>query len=966
MKFSLSILALFMGMIACLALAAAMDFPLAIDATMGGFVVVCISAVTYLLHRQYAPFMQTTAILGRWSKGKNGIRCVGNPRKAESGAIANTVGMFRDIFVRMANAEAMNQMLVRIVEDSINEIFVFDAETLNFEMVNAVACRNLGYTMEELMEMTPLDLKPEYTPEGFEKLVAKLRCGEKNHVRLETVHRRKDGSSYDVNITLQYIRSQSRPVFAAIVEDVTDRKESERLLAQQASSMALLNMITVAANQSGNVKDTLGYCIEQVCLFTGWEVGHAYISDEDDPGRMESARCWHMTNDRLYRTFQKTTEGMSQESGMGLVGQVMEQATPYWTADMMTDPNCVRAEAAKSSGLKGGAAFPVKVRGEIVAILEFFSTHPLEPDPQLIDILAHVAAQIGQVVERQRSKKKLTDQNERFNAALEYMSQGLCMFDGDQRLIISNGRYASMYGLKPDEVKPGQRFRQILESRIANSFYTCNDPEKYIQERCSAVIEDTASMKVQELSDGRFIAISHQPMPDGGWLATHEDITELRRIEERLAHQAHHDALTGLPNREKFRERMDEELKRALRGGSFALLCLDLDGFKSVNDTLGHAAGDELLKHVAERLRNCVRETDTIARLGGDEFAVIQISTGQPVDATTLARRICKAVRAPITLGDNEVVVETSIGIAIAPKDGIGQEQLLKNADMALYRAKRDGRGTYCFFEQEMEVSVQDRHTLGLDLRKALAQDELQLHYQPLLNLENDRISGFEALLRWRHPERGMVPPSEFIPIAEETGQISQIGEWVLRQACSDAADWPEDIKIAVNVSPVQFQRGNLLQVVGSALTATGLSPSRLELEVTESVLLQDEEETLDILHRLHDLGLRISMDDFGTGYSSLSYLRSFPFDKIKIDATFVRDLSEDNDGIGIVQAVVGFASRLGAETTAEGVETDEQLAIIRADGCTEAQGYLFSPPRPLEDVSHMLLKRGKGMENAA
>jgi diguanylate cyclase (GGDEF)-like protein len=387
------------------------------------------------------------------------------------------------------------------------------------------------------------------------------------------------------------------------------------------------------------------------------------------------------------------------------------------------------------------------------------------------------------------------------------------------------------------------------------------------------------------------------------------------------------------------------------------VLCLDLDRFKEVNDTLGHPVGDELLRAVAGRLRRCVRETDTIARLGGDEFAIVQISRTQPTDATALASRIIEAIDAPFDIDGHRVAVGTSVGIAIAPTDGTDPDQLLKNADLALYRAKSDGRGTYRFFEQEMDQRMQARRKLELDLRRALVDGEFELHYQPFVNLDRNEVIGFEALLRWRHPERGMVSPAEFIPLAEETGLIVPIGEWALRRACREAIGWPDGIAIAVNLSAAQFRNRQLVQTVVNALAAAGLPATRLELEITESVLLQDAEAAREILLQLRSLGVRIALDDFGTGYSSLSYLRTFPFDKIKIDRCFIADLSTSAEApLAILRAVTQLGATLGMTTTAEGVETEEQLALVRAVGCTEMQGHLFSPPRPAHEVPHLLL----------
>jgi diguanylate cyclase (GGDEF)-like protein/PAS domain S-box-containing protein len=445
------------------------------------------------------------------------------------------------------------------------------------------------------------------------------------------------------------------------------------------------------------------------------------------------------------------------------------------------------------------------------------------------------------------------------------------------------------------------------------------------------------------------------------------DVTERKQAEARIQHMAHHDALTGLPNRILFHQRLGEALTRIARsGGKLAVLCLDLDQFKGVNDTLGHPIGDRLLKVVAERLNSCVQESDLVARLGGDEFAIIMPEIDSPRGAETLANRVIEELGSAFEIDGHEVIVGASVGIAIAPGDGNAADVLLRNADMALYRAKADGRGRFHFFEAEMDKRVQLRRALELDLRKAFNQGEFELYYQPLINLRGGDVSGFEALLRWRHPERGMISPAEFIPLAEEIGLINPLGEWVLREACADAMTWPKPVKVAVNLSPVQFKSRNLVQAVLTALAYSRLPPERLELEITESVLLDETDTNLATLHRLRELGVCISMDDFGTGYSSLSYLRSFPFDKIKIDQSFVRELTERPDCMAIVRAVTGLGASLGIATTAEGVETHEQLDRLRAEGCTEVQGYLFSAPRPATEVAGMLKKAEAPIANVA
>ena len=445
-----------------------------------------------------------------------------------------------------------------------------------------------------------------------------------------------------------------------------------------------------------------------------------------------------------------------------------------------------------------------------------------------------------------------------------------------------------------------------------------------------------------------------------------EHLAARQKLEAQLTHMAHHDGLTALPNRVLFRQEMERELARARGGEAVAVLCIDLDHFKRVNDTLGHAAGDALLQGAAERLRACVRETDIVARLGGDEFAIVQVQAEQPRAATVLAERLIADLSRPFDIDGHQVVVGASVGIALAPSDGTDADQLMKSADMALYRAKADGRGVLRYFESEMDAKMQARRALELDLRKALVEHEFELFYQPIVDLQSNRVSGFEALLRWNHPTQGLISPADFIPIAEDMGLITPLGEWVLRQACREAAGWPERVKVAVNLSPAQFKSKALALVVTTALADSGLAPDRLELEITESVLLQDNDTVRGVLHQLRQLGVRISMDDFGTGYSSLSYLRSFPFDKIKIDQSFVRDMGQHDDSIAIVRAVAGLGRNLGMSTTAEGVETNEQLGRLREEGCTEVQGYLFSRPLPASEVPRLLAQIQLQMRSAA
>jgi diguanylate cyclase (GGDEF)-like protein/PAS domain S-box-containing protein len=440
-----------------------------------------------------------------------------------------------------------------------------------------------------------------------------------------------------------------------------------------------------------------------------------------------------------------------------------------------------------------------------------------------------------------------------------------------------------------------------------------------------------------------------------GYRGTTKDITRRKTDEARIAFLARHDTLTSLPNRVSFRERLERSLVEMKRGQALAVLILDLDNFKMVNDTLGHPIGDSLLRITGERLSACIRNNDTVARVGSDEFAIVQVDLEEPREAAAFAQRLVDVIGQPYEIDSHRIAASVTIGIALAPKDGVDPDHLLKNAEIALYRAKLDDPGAWRFFRSEMGQMVEARRTLENELRNAVGNGELELFYQPFYNVQSGEICAFEALLRWRHPLRGMVYPDQFIPLAEETGLIVPIGEWVLREACAEAASWPEHINISVNLSSVQFRNGTPVEAVMDALAESGLAACRLELEITETVLMKNSEGALAALHRLRELGSRISMDDFGTGYSSLSYLRSFPFDKIKIDRSFIQDLTGNPGGRAIFRAIAALGTSLRMATTAEGVETMAQFAIVRTEGCTEVQGYLFGEPTPAKNVRELL-----------
>jgi diguanylate cyclase (GGDEF)-like protein/PAS domain S-box-containing protein len=695
-------------------------------------------------------------------------------------------------------------------------------------------------------------------------------------------------------------------------------------------------------------------------------------------------------------------------------------------------------------------------------------------------VIAFILFQIGRQMARQNreSQQRMESEKHRLDTALNNMTQGLVLYDASARVVICNQRYIDMYQLSTAVVKPGCHFYDLIQHRKDTGSFDGD-----VDEFCSNIMRNLAEGKVthtvMESGDGRSALIVNKPLAKGGWVATIEDITERRNLEqerdrnyaflrqiidhiptqitvkdvrdrryllanrvaeiqlglphetivgktafdlfpesvadsvtadddrslqsadglfidehlwenraqgkrfntstrigirdqtgkaqylinvvedvterkranEQIAHLAHYDALTDLPNRVLFRKQIERALRQTGKGDQFALLYIDIDEFKGINDSLGHHVGDELLKAVAARIKNCIRETDLIARLGGDEFAVLQTAVEDTADVVDFVTRIHEAIRQPHQCLGHQLSTDASIGIVLAPQDGTDLDQLVKHADLAMYGAKAGGRRTHRFFEPAMDASAKARLTMEQDLRHALVDGGFEIHYQPFVNLQRNEVIGCEALLRWRHPERGMISPAEFIPVAEDTGLIVELGEWVLRTACAEAASWPDHIHVAVNVSPVQLKSQALALKIMGALAASSLPANRLEVEITEAVLIHDDETALAILHQLRTIGVRIALDDFGTGYSSLSYLKRFPFDKIKIDRCFIGDIAEVDGSSAIVQAVVNIAASRNMTTTAEGVETQQQKERLQTLGCTEMQGYLFSAARPGAEV---------------
>ena len=562
--------------------------------------------------------------------------------------------------------------------------------------------------------------------------------------------------------------------------------------------------------------------------------------------------------------------------------------------------------------------------------------------------------------------RHLRAQHRRVEVAVSNMKQALLLFDKSERLMVCNKRYIEMFGLSSDVVKPGCKLRDLIQHRMDTGSHL-GDVDDYCDAVRQSLKKGERTETTVETPDKRWMQVIHQPLPEGGWVVTIEDITAQHLSEQRTEYLAKFDPLTGLPNRASFLRHLDLELKNCSSQRQLAVLFLDVDEFKTVNDTLGHHVGDQLLRSLAQKLQTALKENEFVARIGGDEFAVAASGVGGPETIQPLVDRIYDAMRQNHDCGAHQITSDSSIGIAFAPRDGADCDQILQNADLAMYEAKSSGRRTYRFFERSMETKAKELRLLESDLRQAIADQGMEIHYQPIVSLADNQIIGCEALARWNHHTRGFVSPADFIPVAEKSGLIHGLGEFVLRKACAEAAGWPAGLKLSVNVSPIQLRSETFALKVISALADSGLAANRLELEITEAALIDDDESALRILHGLRSLGVRIALDDFGTGYSSLSYLRRFPFDKIKIDRSFISDLAKPEGSSALIKAVIAIASERNIATTAEGVETDEQREKLHRLGCGEMQGFLFSRPKPAADIRELMGEHGakEALKNA-
>ncbi len=694
--------------------------------------------------------------------------------------------------------------------------------------MNEGALCMFGYAADEIIGQSFFILAPEMSRENLLPLLEQYfltRKTRRKNKTVELIGLKKDKSEMPLEMSLSRWRGRKETLFTAIIRDVSERKAIEGAFIQKKAFVQLLYVVSSAANDASSLEEAMQTCLNEICLYNRWDLGHVYFLLDKNQPELTSSTIWNTDSGQEFSAFKQETEATRFKAEVGVIGKVLKEKSPVWFE--INDPkyDFFRKASAHAGGLRSGIIFPLLFEGEVVAILEFYSKQSCEPDFSMLEALGHISSQFGRVVERK--------------------------------------------------------------------------------------------MAAQQLD---FIA--------------------------------NHDTLTNLPNRVFFSHKLAQAIENTTRNRRLAaVMFVDLDHFKKINDTLGHSMGDKVLKDAAKRLETCVRNCDTVARWGGDEFTLLFENIAQVDDIPVISQKILEVMSKPFMLEGQECYISASVGISVCPNDSEDPDILLKFADLAMYQAKEKGRNNYQYYSHDMGAESSNKLVLETQLRHAIERNELILHYQPFFDIMTGKIVGAEALVRWNHPVLGTLPPAKFIPLAEESGLILPIGEWVLRTACSRNKEWQEEglppIRVAVNISGIQFDQKNIVETIGQILTETGLSAEYLELELTESVLMKKTNGAISILHRLHDMGTCISIDDFGTGYSSLSYLKKFPIDTLKIDRSFIREVTVNPEDAAITQAIIAMARSLKLKVVAEAVETKDQLEFLKAHLCDEVQGFYFSPPLP-------------------
>ena len=865
-------------------------------------------------------------------------------------AIGSQIGQF----LERKRAEEEQRRFRAAMDASADLMLLIDRSSMRYIDVNDAACRALGYSREELLAMGPQDIFSK-SREELARLYDRMFAGELVAPTVEGIYRCKDGSQLPIEAYPRAVRSAAGDVIVSIARDIRERKRAEELL-------KLEHTVTRSLAETETAAAALQAAIRAVCETEGWECGR-YLRVDKRAGVLRCVEAWGIQTEAIER-FLTSSRNVTYAPGAALAGRVWQSGQPLWVADVGKDARAAQISLIREVGLRGAIFFPVMAEGKTIGVLAFNSREVREPEERLLQALRVIGNQIGQFVQRKQAEEVVRESEERFRS-LTALSSDL-FWEQDEQY-----RFTSISGVDAGKITR-TRADLILGKKRWEQDYTnmsADDWAKHI-----AILDAHQPFRDLELSrpdeSGKtvWITISGEPIYDSsgafkGYRGVGKEISERKKDEERIQFLANHDALTSLPNRAMF----SEVLNLAIQNGhrykrSFAVLFIDLDRFKIINDTMGHDTGDKLLKEMGTRLSETVRSSDVVARLGGDEFVVLvqEVSDAKQVDA--VARKILSALVEPMTMQGQECRVTASIGICMFPADAQDEKALMKNADIAMYRAKEDGKNTYKFYSEETNVHTFERMALETSLRRGLERNEFFLHYQAKLDLHTQRITGVEALVRWQHPELGMVPPMQFIPLAEETGLIVPIGKWVLNTACAQNVAWQREglppLCMAVNLSARQFADENLLEDIAAALKSTGLQPELLELELTESMVIQNTERAGKILAAIKKMGVRLAIDDFGVGYSSLTHLKRFPIDTLKVDRSFIRDLPQDLEDKAICEAIIAMGKSLNLTVVAEGVETLEQQTFLQDHNCDEMQGFLFSKPIPSDQFAELLRQR--------
>jgi diguanylate cyclase (GGDEF)-like protein/PAS domain S-box-containing protein len=852
--------------------------------------------------------------------------------------------------------------LAAIVECSQDAIISRDLNH-RIQSWNAGAERLFGYAASEMIgqDITALIVPPECQEEAARN--REVLAQGNAVLDFETTSMVKGGRRIDVSLSLSPIRNERGIVVGAalIVRDISGRKRAERELQHKARLSNLLEALARATNEAATPEAALQSCLRRICDYGNWTLGRVAVFALGQPPGTLQRSIWHCHDTEPFTDFIRQSDRFDLDPHAAhFIGVALHEQRPVWIEDIAAASTGERLLAAVKAGLRTAFAFPVIVNGKVAAFLEFCALEARPPDIDFMAAIATIGSQLARAIERKHALDETRANEHKLDSILGALHEVVWSMDPRSgRILYLNaaaGRLARRavddfltdrwlwrrMVHREDRAPLRDSLRKLLRGgRLTHEFRIVlgNGTVRVMENRAHVV--RNAKGRLQRI--------------DG----TMTDITERKHSQERIEYLAQYDIVTGLPNRRLFNDRLTLAIARDKRLDAMtAVLLLDLDRFKQVNEMFGHSAGDKVLQVVTTRLRERLREVDTIARLGGDEFVVILESVTDTVHATRVAKEIVAAVAEPLMLDGQEIFVTASIGVALCPADADSVEKLIERAELAMYQAKQEGRNTVQLYAPEQYPRRGTSLGTESKLRRALERDELQLDFQPKVNIATGAVTGAEALVRWRNPELGLVPPADFIPLAEETGLIVPIGEWVLHHACAQASAWcaqGHPIAVAVNLSARQFRQNNLVEIIKHTLADTGLAADYLELEITESMIMHRPEQTIATLQQLDDIGVVLSVDDFGTGYSSLSYLKRFPVHKLKVDQSFVRELHQNADDAAIVRAVIALAGSLNLKTIAEGVETEQQLSYLAGLGCDEYQGYHFSKPLPAAELLSLL-----------